>query len=250
MLLRFLLALLLLVGVGLGAEQADAAITLVNSTKAGGNSSSPSVAKPTGGSIGDCLLVFVNHNSGTVTVADNNGSAPMTEDLDHQNGDSGAGGFAVYSRVITGDEGTSLAFTLSSSQRWGAIALIASGSNCGTYDVTPAWHSYGSQPTTIAVGGSTIGVDNAMALVLAGIDGSPDGSFTGVPSGYTEIQTVTNQQPTSAAYKIVNSGATGDLTFSKSSGGGNNAYALKVFSLSPAVAAGCVSRQALLGVGC
>lgn len=189
---------------------------------------------PAGGTTGDRLYVIVDHNSETTTCVDNNGATPTTEQGEYQ-GAGGSGGFAVYYRDIGGSEPGSYAYTLSGSQRWAVVAFTLRGMHASNaFSVVPAFGTNESSTAPTCPGITTL-TANECVVAVAAIDGPFDGVFTAGPSGFTEIQTETGQQPTSVYYKVfASAGATGDQDFTKTSAGGNNNYTLTLFSIEEA----------------
>lgn len=213
------------------------ALVLGNVQTNSGSSSNPSVTKPTGLSNGDLVIVVINHNSDTVNTSDNNGSAPFTNggEFDYQPG-AGGGSVAVFYRVIDGTEGSSLNFTLGSSQRWAIVAFAVSGEDTSMpldTSIADGNDENSSAPTCPGVNTNT---DGAMAIAVACIDGT-GASFTGGPATFTEVGTVNAQQPLSVFYKIISpAGATGNQDFSTSVSINNGT--LTIFAVKPAAVGG------------
>lgn len=225
------------------------ALSLGNVTTNSGSSAAPSVATPAG-SVGDLVIVVINHNSDTTTSADNNGAAPTTEQIEalYQPG-VGGGRLAVYSRVLDGTEGATLDFTMSGSQRWAIIAFIVSGEDTSTPFDTAFADGNDESSSAPTCPGVTTATDGAMAIAVAGQDGSI--AFTGGPATFTEVATVNLQQSVSVFYKIITpAGATGNQDFTLASSANNGT--LTIFAVKPAsgaVALLRIPKMMLMGCG-
>lgn len=238
------------------AAQAEAALSFVGTptTAASTPSTAVSVNKPSDVASGDRAYVLVHSNSETVTLADNNGSTPFSDGGTITPAGGGGSRIFVRYRTLTGAEDGAFDFTLSSNQRWTAIAWALRGVHASDiFDVSPALgNSYdddlGSQSSSRVCPGVTTGVDNTLVFAVAGNDGTGNGTFTGFPGGWTVVATENTQQPMSAYYKtMASAGGTGDATFTVSVVG--NGLSVAVFSIPPSVASGHRPRKTLLGVG-
>lgn len=197
-----------------------------------GTSTTPSVTLPTSGAVGDLLVVALSHNDGTVTVADNNGATPMTEDYDSGN-DAGGLGFAFYTRVMNGSEPATLNFTLSTSQRWAITAFIITGQNATIYDVAISTYDIRLTTTTHTSNSCTTNTNNAWALAIDTLD-SGTNTFSAGPGGsWVEIATVNSGQPLAVYYlNQATAGATGNASFTSASSG--NSLAMRQFAIKTA----------------
>lgn len=205
------------------------------------------VALPSGAT-GDLCVVIINRNSETVTTVDNNGATPFTEQIDSvQYGGVGGGSFSVYSRVLTGTEAGPLKFTISSANRYAVIAFVVSGEDTTTPFDTAFADGADESSTAPTCPTVTTNTDGAMAIAVAGTDGTGNGTFSAVPGTYTEIAKVNLQQPLSAAYAIISpAGATGAQDFTTT--GGNNGT-LTIFAIKPASGAAQVYPRRMLMMG-
>lgn len=207
---------------------------VVSSATNSGLSTTPSVSMPERAHPGDLLVVLVSKN-GDATSVDNNGATPMTEDGDY-NGFTGGNGIAIYTRKLTGAEGSTLNFTLASSQRWATIAfLVRDWHGTTIYDVSPSnGVSTGTAPSVINCATATTNTNNALAIAVANIDGIANGSFDtpAAPSGWNDITRINAQQPMAAAYKLIKvAGSTGavdlEVTMSAGNGAGLNIFSIR-----------------------
>lgn len=106
-----------------------------SSTNTFASATAITVAAPTGTLVGDLSIVIVHANA-VVTIVDNNGTTPWTEDVNDYAA-STSGTVSVFSRkLITGDP-TTYAFTIGSAQRCGIVALTYKNPKPTYYDVTP-----------------------------------------------------------------------------------------------------------------
>lgn len=205
---------------------------IIGANSNSGSSTTPSVTMPEA-LPGDLLMVIVSNNN--ANCADNNGAQATTEDGDYT-GFSGGNAMAVYSRVVTGEEPSTLNYTLASSQRWAIIAFIVRNWNGTTiYDVSPSGGvSSGGTPSHIDCASATIGVNNALAIAVANIDGNANGSFNNPssPSGWNDVKIENGQQPVVVGFKRVQAGATGVVSMTCTTTGGAGA-GLNVFSIRP-----------------
>lgn len=173
-LLAFLLILLLPLSV-----QAQ---TFRNASTNSGTGTAATATVPTGTTTGDIVLIFLQHNDGAGTCADNNGGTPFTEDID-TNGTSMS--ICFYSRRITGSEPSPYAFTISSSTEWRATAVTISDPHASIiYDAGPTTNCEASTSSPTATG-LTTSSSNALVGVFYGQD-SAGGSYSSGPAGYTE----------------------------------------------------------------
>lgn len=197
-----------------------------------GTSTTPSATLPTGGAVGDVLIAIISHNDGTVTVADNNGATPMTEDYDSGN-DAGGLGLAIYSRVMTGSEPATLNFTISASNRWAITSFILTGQNATLYDVAISTYDIRLTTTTHTTTGCTTNTDGAMALAIDTLD-SGTNTFSAGPGGtWVQVAIVNTGQPLGVYYlKKATAGATGDASFTSASSG--NSLAMRQFAIKAA----------------
>lgn len=212
-------------------------------TTGSGSSTTPSVALPASGQTGDLLVVYITHNDGTVTVTDNNGATPMTEDYDSGN-DAGGMGVAIYTRVITGSEPDPLNFTLSATNRWAITSFILTGQNATIYDVAIGSYNYELGDTTPDFTGCTTNTDGAWVMLFGGID-SGTTTWTGGPGGsWVEIATVNTQQPLIAYYlNQATAGAVSGVATAISAG--SNSLCMNMFAIKPA-AAGTVVKDLIM----
>lgn len=212
-----------------------------------GTSTTPSVSLPTSGVSGDLLVVAISHNDGTVTVADNNGATPMTEDYDSGN-DAGGLGFAFYTRVITGSEPATLNFNLSTSQRWSITSFIITGQDASIYDVAISTYDIRLTTTTHTSNSCTTNTDNAWALAIDTLD-SGTNTFSAGPGGsWVQIATVNAGQPLAVYYlNQATAGATGNASFTSASSG--NSLAMRQFAIKAMVVASTTHHLGLLGIG-
>lgn len=211
------------------------AISVVSSTQnAGAAATSLSLSLPSGGTTGDLLIVIVSNNNTTCT--DNNGAAALAKDKEHV-AMAGGNTLTLFSRKTDGTESGTLNFTLAVSQRWAAVAfLVRDWDGTTVYDV--ASNSFTNQAavsSTITCSGVTTGIDGALAIAVANIDGSANGTFsaTASPAGWTDIQIVNTQQPVAVAYKVITTAsATGNVAMACTLSAGNGA-GLNIFSIKP-----------------
>lgn len=212
-----------------------------------GTSTTPSVSLPTSGVSGDLLVVALSHNDGTVTVADNNGATPMTEDYDSGN-NAGGLGFAFYTRVMNGSEPATLNFTISGSNRWAITSFIITGQNSTIYDVAITTYDIRVATTTHTSNSCTTNTDNAWALAIDTLD-SGTNTFSAGPGGsWVQIATVNTGQPLAVYYlNKATAGATGNASFTSASSG--NSLAMRQFAIKTAVVASTTHHLGLLGIG-
>ena len=213
-------------------------IALVNSTNNDGASTDMTVALPSGGSVGDFLVVFMTKNyAGTPTITDNNGSTPLIYDGGTLNM-SGGNSVLVFSRFITGSEPSTLHFTANSSDRQVLIAAIFSGVHADKFDVAISTYTnfLGAYGSITCAGVNTVNND-ALAIAIATIDGAGNGTFDNPPfaGGWSVLNYDNVQQPLAVGYKqMPTAGATGDVTVDVTQTSGNSG-ALTVIALKPSV---------------
>jgi len=204
----------------------------VTSDQADTTGSSVTVNMPSGAAAGKTVHVVVYGNT-TATLSDNNGSYPFTKDYQNNSESVEGSVVAVFSRTLTGGEGSTLTFNSTASDRLSAIPFC--GGQAAVYDVapsntytavvtgTPSTHN--SLDTTVADNSLHVVIDNADTGIY---------SITGYPSGagYTEDENVSGGgggQRMSLCHKEYATGAaTGALGFTLSSGA--NGYVVS-FSL-------------------
>lgn len=210
-----------------------------------GTSTTPSVSLPASGAVGDILIAIISHNDGTVTVADNNGATPMTEDYDSGN-DAGGLGLAIYSRVITGSEPSTLNFTISASNRWAITSFILTGQHATLYDVAISTYDIRLTTTTHTCNSCTTNTNGAWALAIDTLD-SGTNTFSAGPGGsWTQIATVNAGQPLAVYYLLQSTaGATGNASYTSASSG--NSLAMRQFAIKMATAS--TSVKDLIGSG-
>lgn len=210
------------------------ALSLINTTTSSGLDAAPTVSAPAGTS-GDVLFVIISHNTGTATVADNNGSTPTTEDLDYDFGTM-TGGLAIYHRTIGGSEPASYVYTLSASNRWAMTAFLLRGVDAAIYDVAPAASSNVGVPAASVISGSiTTLSNNAWSIACGSID-DVTGAWNSIGGSWVEIAKVNAQQPLLVSYLAkATAGATGDVTLTPTFS--TNIGALLQFSIKEAAAA-------------
>lgn len=169
-----------------------------------------SVTAPAGTTTGDFVVCIV-HGNGQETLADNNGSTPFTEAAnfsDYKPNTSNGHVMSVFYRTIqVGDPGT-YNFTLSTSGRWGVVAIAFSGTSL-VFDVAPnttnAANDDSASTGTINAPAITV-ANNSIHVVFCGWDTGAIGSIT-TPSGYTIAGNANGGgEPVHASYKAFGSG--------------------------------------------
>lgn len=202
-----------------------------NSTENSGASGDVSIALPVG-NVGDKLVVVVTINNQSA-IGDNNGGTPLTEDLaDYQPNTSGGHTISVFSRVLTGSEPATLAFTNAASSRWAAVAFIVRAG----YDVAP---SSGNAANTDDSSNGDISApsisvaNNSVHIVVATWDTSAIGTIS-TPSGYTLIKNANGGgEPLHVSYKNFSTGgATGSVACSNTEYGSRIAFSFSLKSRS------------------
>ena len=196
-----------------------------------GNSSSPSVTAPAGTVAGDVVIVTVVCN-GNITIVDNNGATPFTEDLnDYQETTTGMT-LAVFSRRIQAGDPSTYNFTAGATARWSAIAVTFKNPHPTIiYDVTPSVGN--SSQATTGTTGATLAIttqnDKAIHVSVCGPDGNGN-LITAKPSGYTEQATTTAQNVLSVHTKIITPAAdtgTTSYTWTSSDGSVRTSFAIR-----------------------
>lgn len=173
-----------------------------------------SVSAPAGTTTGD-LVVVVVHANGTVTIVDNNGSTPFTEDLDDLQ-EAGAGQtVSVFTRRIVGGDPSTYSFTIGSSGRWTCTAVTFQNPHASViYDVAPAVGNSGTTTTAGTLDSPSITTTNANAIhVVSGNSDGDTNTITGTPAGYTVQQNGGNQTTAIATKVITSPGSTGAQTW-------------------------------------
>lgn len=212
-------------------------ISVVSSEKNSGTTTGKSVSLPSGGSVGDLLLVAITCNiTGDPGISDNNGGTPLTKDATEQ-GLSGGNSVTFFSRKITGSEPSTLNFSGGGANRWAAIAFIVSGWDGTTvYDVSISGHTnYSATKTELTASGVNTNTDGSLAIAVATVDGASNGTFSDPcsPSGWTDVAVENGQQPLAISYKVIPSaGATGDCAVGCSLNTGFGS-AVTVFAIKP-----------------
>lgn len=189
-------------------------------------------AKPTGATAGDLAVCVTAHLDNTITVADNNGSTPFTEIGEF---DTTHGTLTVYTRRLTGNEGSSFAWTFSSATSRACILWVMRGvDNDDTFDIDPAAGETGSDSSPTCAGVTTT-IPNTIAFAVGAIhEFDTAKTFTATPGGWTTLASVTTDQSMRVAYKeMAAAGATGDATFTISANA--NTGTLTIFAVSPEV---------------
>lgn len=199
-------------------------------TENSGTSTSPSVSLPTSGQVGDTLYVYISHNNGTITVSDNNGVTPMSENYDGGN-DSGGMGVAIYSRVLDGSEPSTLNFTLSASTDWAVSSFIVASAD--GYDVSISSFNYYLNDTSPTCTECTTITNGAWAIAFLAIDTNGDRTINGGPGGsWVEINTINTARPHSIWYlEKATAGATGNVDFTVSAS--TNSLGMVQFAIKP-----------------
>jgi hypothetical protein len=179
-----------------------------------------SVAAPTGTTTGDLVIVAV-HGNGQTTIADNNGGTPFTADISNFKPNTSNGHtVSIFSRRIQAGDPSTYNFTLGATGRWSIIAATWQSPNSGTiYDVAPntanAANRDNSDASTITAPSITTVNPNAIHVACGFIDNATS-TVASHPSGYTAINTSTDE-PQGMSYKvIVSPGATGTTTYTSS----------------------------------
>ena len=225
------------------------AIALVNTNTNSGSSSAPSVTLPAG-SVGDALIVVINHNDGTLTNSDNNGATPLAKDLEFGtiNPDAGGGGQTIFSRILTGSEPSTLNFTQTGSNRWAITAFILSGVDSTIYDVAPPSASTKALPgTTVNSASVTTLTDGAWAIACAIIDDATGAWDSGASGSYTQLSIVNAQEPQKIMYQAVaTAGASGACTFTPTFS--TNIAALGQFAIKPTTAVASIKKLISFGM--
>lgn len=191
-----------------------------------GTTGDASVSAPAGAAAGDLVVVVVHANelAANVTIADNNGSTPFTEDIQEfdTTGTNGGGSVSVFWRRIQAGDPSTYNFTISASGRWGCGAVCFQNPHpSNLWDATPTTQQQAAPTTTMPCPSITTVTANAIHLALVFTDGL-DNLTTDTPAGYTKIINTSGQNVTVAWKTIAAPGATGALTFTCSSsiGGG------------------------------
>lgn len=172
------------------------------------------VTAPTGTTTGDFVVCIV-HGNGQETLADNNGATPFTEATnfsDYKPNTTNGHVISVFYRTIQAGDPGSYAFTLSTSGRWGIVAIAYSGTAV-TFDVAPNTTNAANEDDTDdgTISAPTITVaNNTIHTVFCGWDTAVIGSIT-TPTGYTIAENANGGgEPTHASYKaFATGGATG-----------------------------------------
>lgn len=175
-------------------------------------STAVSVARPTGTTTGDVVIVIVSANGQTTSITDNNGATPFTEDLVEITQVSMT--VSIFSRRIQASDPSTYAFTLGSSQRWTVHAVTFKDPNAAViYDVVPAFNANANTAvTTVDAPSITTLSKDAMHCAICAVDGITL-SITGTPSGYTVQQNTGDQVVAFTTKTIPLPGATGAQTF-------------------------------------
>ena len=201
-----------------------------STTNAAASGTALSVAAPTGTTTGDVVIVVVSVNNTGLSIADNNGSTPFTEDMNDYFPSAGIGYLSIFSRRIQAGDPSTYNFTAGGSARWTVHAITFQNPHASViYDVNPTGGNFRDNTTTNT--GTSVGITtvNADAIHFAIFQGDGTGTtITGTPSGYTVPENSGNQV-TAVAYKVIASpGATGAQTFTLSV---NEAYLAASFAI-------------------
>lgn len=185
-----------------------------------------SVARPTGTTTGDLVIVFGARNApgpGDV-VNDNNGSTPFTKQRSDRESGNGAGLDIFYRRIQSGDP-SSYSFTYGGDLGASTFALIAvalQDPHASTvFDVVPDGTTLVSSSNdggSINAASVTTSSDGAIHFIVSIREGT--GGHENVPSGYTATNNAgALQVGLRAWYKIITTaGSTGAQTLTASAG--------------------------------
>jgi hypothetical protein len=206
------------VGGGGGGGGGGTPDTSVRSTSSATTASANtlSVTKPSGAITGDVILIIASGNTAG-TWSDNNGATSFAKDLTDQQEGTGGSDVAIFSRRLTGAEGSNFSFNYSATVRLTLKAICIKDPHASViYDVTPA---SGNTNINSTVGGTTTsnsittGTAKALHFVTVTVDNG-GGAVTATPSGYT-VPENSGDQCTAVAYKqIAAAGATGTQNWS------------------------------------
>lgn len=195
------------------------ALTVVASSKADSTTGTAlSLARPTGTTTGDFVVVIAQAN-GQTTIADNNGSTPFTiapNFTNYKPNTTNGHTVTLFSRTIQAGDPSTYNFTSGASGRWGIIAITYRDSSAPSFDVAPntanAANDDSASTGTINAPSITTGVANTIHTVFCGWDTSATGTIT-TPSGYTLLQNANSGgEPLHASYKaIATASATGTV---------------------------------------
>lgn len=180
-----------------------------------GSGTAVTVARPTGTTTGDVVVVYL-HGNGQTTFTDNNGGTPFTKDStvgDYKPNTSYGHTVSVFYRRIQASDPTSYAFTMGASGRWSAIAYTIQDPDPTTIlDATPTLSNAESDGNSYAAPTITTNTPGSVHLPMACLD---DGAttVTGFPATYSNTVSE-NDQPMGVAAKVITpAGATGAQTF-------------------------------------
>ncbi len=179
-----------------------------------------SVAAPTGTAAGDVSIIVI-HSNQIISVTDNNGSTPWTEDLEFKPNTVSGQTISVFSRRIQAGDPSTYNFTQTLTGRWSIIAVSFQNPNVSAiYDIAPTAGNSVNTDTpganSVACASITTLTNNAIHCVVGAVDDAT-ATITGSPSGYT-IEQTTADQPEQFADKVITvAGATGTQTFTFSS---------------------------------
>lgn len=163
------------------------------------------VAKPAGTTTGDFVVCIVQGN-GQETLSDNNGATPFTKATnfsDYKPNTSNGHVVSIFYRTIQDGDPDTYAFTLSTSGRWGIVAIAYSGASI-TFDVAPdttnAANEDDADDGTISAPAITV-ANNTIHTVFCGWDTGAIGTIT-TPGGYTLAENANGGgEPLHASYK-------------------------------------------------
>lgn len=117
---------------------------------------------------GDFLFVVVHTNNVSDPLTDNNGAAAFT-DVFGEDGQSGTHSYRIFTRTVTGAEGSTFDFTSDGNSRWSVVVMQWRGDEDLEFDVTPSatTSNNGGSDTTligndITVAASTVGIFMAL----------------------------------------------------------------------------------------
>lgn len=211
------------------------AVSFVSSATNGATTGTAvSVSKPAGVQVGDVVIVVV-HSNGPRDISDNNGSAPFTSILSNREYNGPSAQVDLFYRVIDGTEGSTLDFTLASSDRWSIIASAYRGVDTTTiWDVQPTSTTEntgtGSTNTTDSI---TTLTDGAMIVAFA-VNDSSSLTFTATPGdSFNSRENNSGEQLLALADKVkTTTGSQSAVSWTQS--GSNGTWLNNIFALKPA----------------
>lgn len=192
--------------------------TTVRSSNIGtGASGSPvSVTAPAGTTTGDVVVIIANLNNSNITITDDNGATPFTQDL-YLNLSGGSQAVSVFSRRIQAGDPSTYTFTLSAgSDRWTLIAVTWQNPDPLTiYDVAPSTLNCSQQATSGTNNNSAPSITTTTANAHWCACGFSDGASNTIipPGGFTAEQNGGNQAEAFCDQGVVTPGATGTAAF-------------------------------------